>query len=128
LIHGFLPRDSVQELLKYEEVGSFVVRFSESSPGEIALAYRDNLQQTRHYLVRTEVDLGPKKLLSDFLYEQPSLNTIILVERKKCKKELLLEQFLSKKLNAVTPMGYDSMMQYHSIENYQASKEQLKAE
>jgi len=118
IIHGFLSREMVNELLKNESEGSFLVRFSESNPGEIAVAYRVG-DDVRHYLIRNDIDVGPKKLLSDFLIEQPAFTTIMLMESDeynnpkycKFKKEVVLELYISSSPKKSAPPGYDLNVQ-----------------
>jgi len=42
LIYGFITKSVCNGLLKNEEVGTFIIRFSESYPGLFAIAYVDD--------------------------------------------------------------------------------------
>jgi hypothetical protein len=79
-IYGFLHRDLVQRTLINCNPGSFLLRFSESSPGSLTVGYRippmpgmDPQQlvgqkAVRNYLIKDDDIMGPKKSLADFLH------------------------------------------------------------
>jgi len=119
LIHGFVSREYVEEALQNQEVGTFLIRFSERHPGLFAVAYRieetDPKQQVRHYLVRPDDTAGAKKTLPDFLSEQPSFIYLLQVTYdvdgkailRKFSKTAVLEPYCSKRSTLPTLNGYD---------------------
>lgn len=64
-----------------QEVGTFLIRFSESSPGLFTVAYvsDDPFERVKHYLVKQE-DLSLNKTLPDVLREKPQFNHILQLE------------------------------------------------
>eukprot|EP01117_Protostelium_nocturnum_P010857 TRINITY_DN3916_c0_g1_i3.p1 TRINITY_DN3916_c0_g1~~TRINITY_DN3916_c0_g1_i3.p1 ORF type:complete len:582 (+),score=189.80 TRINITY_DN3916_c0_g1_i3:195-1940(+) len=73
LIYGYVPRESVTAALMNQQVGTFLIRMSESNPGAFAIGYvineSDPEKRVRHYLIKNEDVWGPKKTLPDFLME-----------------------------------------------------------
>jgi len=80
LIFGFISREAVEEALRKQEVGSFIIRFSERHPGLFVIGYKINDEVTpiRHYLIRPE-DTSAKKTLPDFLHTYPDFIKILQV-------------------------------------------------
>eukprot|EP01096_Ripella_sp_DP13-Kostka_P016086 TRINITY_DN771_c0_g2_i2.p1 TRINITY_DN771_c0_g2~~TRINITY_DN771_c0_g2_i2.p1 ORF type:complete len:726 (-),score=340.17 TRINITY_DN771_c0_g2_i2:336-2240(-) len=126
LIHGFLSREAVYELLKNQENGTFLVRFSERHPGMFAMGYRidDEVSpqdRVRHYLVRPDDTPGNKKTLPDFLADQGSLrvllgivttedgtsNTFDQPTYRLYQKDTVLETYYSKRSVVSSASGYD---------------------
>jgi len=122
LIHGFLSREAVQEILRQQEAGTFLIRFSESNPGEFAVAYRIDEggpdDRIRHYLIRPDIDTpGNKKTIPDFINEQHAFCYLLQVgvenqqggiTYRKFRKEAVLEPYLSKKMSVPPATGYDT--------------------
>lgn len=63
--------------LANQEVGTFMMRFSESYPGLFAIAYvsEDMADRVKHYLVKPD-DTGSQKTLPDFLRDKPQFQHI----------------------------------------------------
>lgn len=112
-IYGIITKQYCDKLLKDEEVGTFVIRFSDSSPGSFAVAYvsDDSKDKIKHYLIQTE-DIGPNKSLPEFLKDKhqfqnlctlhiPSLTTF-----KKRKEVVFGGLFSKKQQNRTTKGGY----------------------
>jgi hypothetical protein len=68
LIYGFLNRNDVITALKNHDPGTFIVRFSDSQPGKIAIAYVSlRGEGIKHYLIKpTDIT---SKTVADFLCE-----------------------------------------------------------
>ena len=120
LIHGFLSREDVHEVLKDQEPGTFLVRFSERHSGQFAVAYRidGNVnERVRHYLIQPDDTAGNKKTLPDFLAEQAPFCYLLQIGTEddngvkvyhKFRKETVLEPYLSKRSALPPAVGYDS--------------------
>jgi len=120
LIHGFLSREAVHDVLKDQDAGTFLVRFSERHAGQFAVAYRINAAEdegVRHYLIQPDDTTGNKKTLPDFLSEQTPFCYLLQIQTPnengvkvyhKFRKDSVLETYLSKR-NALPPaVGYDA--------------------
>jgi hypothetical protein len=72
LIYGLITKDDCHRALEGREIGTFLIRFSESYPGLFAVAYveDDPEDPVKHYLVKPD-DIGSQKTLPDFLREKP---------------------------------------------------------
>lgn len=68
LIYGCLQRSTVENILKGQPQGTFIIRFSERYPGQFGIAYVKDVR-IKHYLV-TQNDISIRKTLSDFLLNQ----------------------------------------------------------
>eukprot|EP01095_Lingulamoeba_sp_RSL-Kostka_P005020 TRINITY_DN1634_c0_g2_i1.p1 TRINITY_DN1634_c0_g2~~TRINITY_DN1634_c0_g2_i1.p1 ORF type:complete len:728 (+),score=240.98 TRINITY_DN1634_c0_g2_i1:560-2743(+) len=76
LIYGFITKDEAQKILRKENNGTFLIRFSERRPGKIAIAYNKvnkntNRKEVTHYLVHPQ-DAKDSTPLPDFLKEYSS--------------------------------------------------------
>lgn len=141
LIHGFLSRDAVHQVLRNEDPGTFLVRFSERHAGQFAVAYRidgNPDERVRHYLVQPDDTAGNKKTLPDFLSEQSAFCFLLSIGTEnengvkvyhKFRKESVLDSYLSKRSALPPAVGYDSdiITNYHSP-MVQMDKELLDAE
>ena len=72
LIFGFISKEQASLILSKHSVGDFLIRFSEKSPGQFALAYLTN-NGVKHFLVPNSV-----KKLPDFLNERMTLKSILV--------------------------------------------------
>lgn len=121
MIHGFLSREAVHNVLKDQDPGTFLVRFSERHPGQFAVAYRIDGPMSgdcvRHYLVQPDDTAGNKKTLPDFLSEQTPFCYLLQIGTEnengvkvyhKFKKENILETYVSKRNSLPPAYGYDS--------------------
>lgn len=72
LIYGFITKEECNAALQNQDLGTFMIRFSESYPGLFAVAYvsDDPYERVKHYLVKHE-DISSNKTLPDFLREKP---------------------------------------------------------
>ncbi len=72
LIYGFITKEECNAALLNQDLGTFMIRFSESYPGLFAIAYvsDDPYERVKHYLVKHE-DISSNKTLPDFLHEKP---------------------------------------------------------
>jgi len=122
LIYGFLAREGVQEALQNEEVGTFLIRFSERHAGLFAVGYKvddpDISKSVRHYLIRPDDTAGAKKTLPDFLAEQPAFTQVLQVTvenidsqpaLRKFNKDAVFEPYYSKR-NSISVNGYDDQV------------------
>eukprot|EP01126_Amoeba_proteus_P000229 TRINITY_DN10076_c0_g1_i9.p1 TRINITY_DN10076_c0_g1~~TRINITY_DN10076_c0_g1_i9.p1 ORF type:complete len:125 (-),score=11.71 TRINITY_DN10076_c0_g1_i9:331-705(-) len=67
LLYGFMSREDVNTALLGHEPGTFIIRFSESYPGQFVIGYVSMAGKLKHYLVE-RVDIE-KKSLPDFLLD-----------------------------------------------------------
>lgn len=89
--------------MENQEVGTFLIRFSESYAGLFAVAYvsDDPSERVKHYLVKPE-DTGSQKTLPDFLREKPQFQSLYLLDTNtgmlsRCPKDSVLQSFYSNK-------------------------------
>ena len=120
LIHGFLSREAVHEVLRGQDPGTFLVRFSERHAGQFAVAYRveGSIDEgIRHYLVQPDDTAGNKKTLPDFLSEQQSFRFLLQIGTEnenglkvyhKFNKDSVLESYISKRNSLPPAVGYDA--------------------
>jgi len=138
-IHGFLHRDEVHAILKGQESGTFLVRFSERHAGQFAVAYRIDEQDdiVRHYLIQPDDTAGNKKTLPDFLAEQPAFTMLIPIGAEnehgvkvyhKVSKDKALQPYISKKPIPPPAAGYDRDIHYQSSSLVEMDSELLDAE
>lgn len=81
LVFGFSNKDTCQALLQAQDVGSFVIRFSETMPGLFTVAYAsdDPFDRVKHYLVKPE-DISLNKTLPDLLREKPQFQHVLQLD------------------------------------------------
>jgi len=117
LIYGFVTKEDCSKLLKEEEAGVFVIRFSDSVPGSFAVAYvtdeQDVNDRVKHYLIKSE-DIGSNKSLPDFLrekqqfkvltYLQPRTGKYVLENKESAMQDLYSRR--SKKEDLTDTRGY----------------------
>jgi hypothetical protein len=125
LIYGFISRFHVEESLKNEEPGTFVIRFSERHAGLFAIGYKvedmmsqDPDKRVRHYLVRPDDTAGAKKTLPDFLAECPQFTRVLQLSiepitgeprLRSVPKDVVLEYYYSKRDPLQATGGYDDL-------------------
>lgn len=110
LIYGFITKNACNEILKNEEHGTFLIRFSENYPGLFAVAYvdaEDPYERVKHYLVKPE-DISSNKSLPDFLREKPQFLLINQLdpttgELRKFNKDSVLKDYYSKRASKHKP-------------------------
>jgi hypothetical protein len=69
-----MTKEECNKALATQNLGTFLIRFSESNPGMFAIAYvyekqTDGVEKIKHFLVKSE-DIGSNKSLPDFLREK----------------------------------------------------------
>lgn len=119
LIYGFISRFQVDEALKNEEAGTFLIRFSERHAGLFAVGYKIDDSRVRHYLVRPDDTAGAKKTLPDFLAECTQFNRILQLtiepvsgepRLRNFPKDVVLEPYYSKRDALQATNGYDPLV------------------
>jgi len=98
LIYGFVRKSVTDGLLSTRDYGSFILRFSESSPGCVAVCYKvpDIAKPVKNYIVKPEDIRG--KTLPEFLLSRHELIQIL--------------QFISHGPEDINPVvrGYDKLV------------------
>ena len=81
LILGFASKETCNALLANRDIGTFIIRFSESTPGLFSIAYisDDPFDRVKHYLVKPE-DLSLNKTLPDLLREKPQFQHLLQLD------------------------------------------------
>eukprot|EP01089_Gocevia_fonbrunei_P013113 TRINITY_DN3264_c0_g1_i1.p1 TRINITY_DN3264_c0_g1~~TRINITY_DN3264_c0_g1_i1.p1 ORF type:complete len:561 (-),score=75.93 TRINITY_DN3264_c0_g1_i1:110-1690(-) len=115
LIYGFLTKNMCNQLLKDEDVGTFIIRFSESYPGLFAVAYvdLDPYERVKHYLVKHE-DISSNKTLPDFLREKSQFMFIkqldpVTGKMTRLVKDQAFKEYYSKRQRPEPQNGYVSL-------------------
>lgn len=67
LVYGMLSRDGVWRFLQNQPIGTFVIRFSESNAGSIAIGYKAFDGSIKNYLMKQEDISGNAKSIPDFI-------------------------------------------------------------
>ncbi len=99
LIFGFIDKEKCNRTLAAFDEGTFLLRFSESSPGLFAVAYvsDDAHERVKHYLVKTE-DIASMSL-ADFIRAKPQWIHLLALDAsgglRRQNKNLMLREFLS---------------------------------
>jgi len=125
LICGFVNRNEAVQVLSQTKIpGTFIIRFSESFPGILAIAYTaetspssQNLE-TRHYLLQPDDVSGPKKTLPDFLGKNRIFSYVVKVTTdlvrgrlyQQCEKNNVLEEYYSTSREIGKTAGYDNQL------------------
>jgi len=120
LIHGFVSRQAVDIILRDEEPGAFVVRFSERDAGNFSIGYKtdDPSLDTnlRHYLLKPSDTAASKRTLPDFLAEQTMFTYVLCVtiegmdgvpQYRRMPKDAVFEPYYSKRTGPSVVNGYD---------------------
>lgn len=117
LILGFATKETCTALLAMQEMGTFVIRFSESSPGLFTVAYvsDDPFERIKHYLVKQE-DLSLNKTLPDLLREKPQFHHVLQLDLqtgalRRYPRDAVLAAYYSK--NRKTPTTGNSSGYVH---------------
>jgi len=76
IIYGYMSKESVQDSLLNQEPGVFLLRFSESQPGQLAIGYVGVMGDLKHYLIIPQ-DIPPKKSFAEFLAESCQFLTLL---------------------------------------------------
>jgi len=108
VINSFVSRETIHEALSRQCLAAFLVRFSESQPGQFVISYvaDDPVDRVRHYLVKPE-EIGSNKSLPDFIRDTPQLQFLLVVDpetgelRREHKDDVLGEFYVRKRQRAV---------------------------
>lgn len=110
IIFGFIDKDKCNQTLAPFPEGTFLLRFSESSPGLFAVAYvSDDLhERIKHYLVKQE-DIAQKSL-PDFIRGKPQWMHLLRLDSAsstltRLHKDKALETFYSAGAQATQKQG-----------------------
>lgn len=108
MILGFATKETCTSLLAMQELGTFVIRFSESSPGLFSVAYvsDDPFERVKHYLVKQE-DLSLNKTLPDLLREKSQFHHVLQLDfvagqMRKYPRDAVFSAYYSKNRRAPT--------------------------
>jgi len=71
LIYGIVPKGLCNHYLQNQQQGTFLIRFSDSVPGQFSVAYvtDDQYDPVKHYLIKAG-DISANKSLPDFIREK----------------------------------------------------------
>lgn len=83
LLFGFISKEAAQLILKGHKAGTFLVRFSERSAGQFAVAYVDKKFEVKHYLIPNTT-----KKLSDVIKAKSIFTDVLL-----CKADFAVQSF-----------------------------------
>lgn len=76
-LYGFITREDSNNFLSEQVAGSFIIRFSESSAGSLAISYKENDVKIKNFLFKQENITGSIKSLADFVSEYSEFLYII---------------------------------------------------
>ena len=113
MIYGFITKRACEEILRGEEPGTFIIRFSEQYAGQFAVAYVDaDLGEPVKHTLILEEDISAKKSLPDFLGEKTPFQFLRLLDPvtgglSTLSKDSVLANLYSKHKRNVNPQsGY----------------------
>jgi len=127
LIFMFLKRETINQILKNQDSGTFIILFSEAFPGQLEISYvgteKDSSTKVKHYLVQSNDTSGSKRTLPDFLNECPQFTHILQLNVsmipqtetipifKREPKNVVLEPYYSKRQTSqnIMAQGYDPL-------------------
>jgi len=117
IIYGYMSKESVQDSLANQEPGVFIIRFSESQPGQFAVGYVGVMGEIKHYLA-TDV---PKKSLADFLAESCQFLTFLhctgFSNNKPCFKKVPKAEALKNYCALAKDASTSKLQGYDPLEN-----------
>eukprot|EP01096_Ripella_sp_DP13-Kostka_P008734 TRINITY_DN327_c1_g1_i1.p1 TRINITY_DN327_c1_g1~~TRINITY_DN327_c1_g1_i1.p1 ORF type:complete len:579 (-),score=248.03 TRINITY_DN327_c1_g1_i1:403-2139(-) len=114
LIFGLITKEECNRALLGQDLGTFMIRFSENHPGLFAVAYVDDdpEEPVKHYLIRSD-DIGSQKTLPDFLREKSQFRFLFQLDPltgilSPFAKDAVLGSFYSKTKRSgdANPTGY----------------------
>jgi hypothetical protein len=114
LIYGFLTKEEAIRALNTQGLGTFLIRFSETSPGVFAISHvfddRTQGDKIKHFLVKSE-DIGSNKSLPDLLREKDQFQYLLRIDPvtgklKRQSKDEALSQYYSKRKAMQPTKGY----------------------
>lgn len=120
VIYAFMGKDEINDNILNSEPGTFLIRFSESCPGQLAIGYADLYGNVKHYLI--EPNELKKKSVAEFLNETSIFTEVLQCvgfqyETKepvfrKIQKEVVLGPFLTNATEAMHEVkpGYDPLV------------------
>jgi hypothetical protein len=117
LIYGFMEKDSITSFLGNFNAGTFLMRFSESKAGSIAVnTVSVQRQKITNYLIKAE-ETAPSKTHADILKTKRELTHILqfmntfdesgLPVMRSVEKDYILQAYYSREENQDNPYGYD---------------------
>jgi len=118
-ICGFLTSNEVQEVLNNQEIGTFVVRFSERQAAGLVISYQaadtTGITKVRHYQIKSDDIYASTKTLPDFLSDYRDLKKMIQIRYEQfqrnvyiLEKDRALKELYTKKSASGNPAdGYD---------------------
>jgi len=122
LIYGFISRDEMYHLIDQQKPGHFLLRFSESNPGCVAIGYKNpnpemGERPLKNYLVRPDSDISPKQTLADYLRSRAEFSHVMQFTEKYSVsgtpefrilgKHAALKDFYSTTRTSLSVEGYD---------------------
>eukprot|EP01102_Stenamoeba_stenopodia_P016602 TRINITY_DN5820_c0_g1_i1.p1 TRINITY_DN5820_c0_g1~~TRINITY_DN5820_c0_g1_i1.p1 ORF type:complete len:555 (-),score=113.32 TRINITY_DN5820_c0_g1_i1:163-1827(-) len=124
-IYGFVSKPDAEKILIIQRPGSFIIRFSESTPGKLAVAYVKTDATTgkieiKHYMIdprdKKETQTLPEFLAAheNLLYWLQIKNDFIPGPQKLqsiYEKYSVLKDYLAKKESAQTIEGYEEVLE-----------------
>ncbi len=117
-ICGFLSSTEVQEVLNNQEVGTFVVRFSERQAAGLVISYQaaesSGVTKVRHYQIKADDIYASTKTLPDFLADYRDLKKMLQIRYEDyqrnvyiMEKDRALKELYTKKSSGRLADGYD---------------------
>eukprot|EP01125_Pyxidicula_operculata_P019514 TRINITY_DN7092_c0_g1_i2.p1 TRINITY_DN7092_c0_g1~~TRINITY_DN7092_c0_g1_i2.p1 ORF type:complete len:607 (-),score=164.02 TRINITY_DN7092_c0_g1_i2:346-2094(-) len=129
LIYGFVDKDYIKAFLEYQQTpGCFLLRFSETAPGSVAVNAIEPTKLTiKNYLIKAE-ETNPKKTHADFLRSKKELTHILQFMNsyqpnngfpvfRVLDKDTALDQFYSRKDEDIGNKGYDDWENDDDMDN-----------
>jgi len=119
LLYGFISREAMLHSVNTRQVGHFMLRFSVTNPGYVAIGYKtkDPSKPVKNYLVKSDDISGTKKSLPDFLRTRSELTHILQYidmigsngypEFRAFHKNAALKPYYSASKSMLTQDGYD---------------------
>jgi len=116
-ICGFLSSTEVSEVLNNQEVGTFVVRFSERQAAGLVISYQavdSSGTKVRHYQIKSDDIYASTKTLPDFLSDYRDLKKMIQIRYEQynrnvyiLEKDRAMKELYTKKSSRNAVDGYD---------------------
>jgi len=90
LVWGIIDKREAEKELEKFAAGSFIIRFSERTPGSLALAYKQRNSLCRHYLLKDSEITGQGKSLPNYIRNQKSLINFLKIQDYSLQRKLKL--------------------------------------
>lgn len=88
LIFGFIPKDAARDILHNRPVGTFLIRFSEQSAGQFAVASVAKGKEAGSTVIKHTLVPQSTKKLSDWLRNKESFQTVLL-----CRSDFQVDSY-----------------------------------